>query len=280
MLIIAWAGGCAQASNLTDGTYFPGYISYQVPLSLFAPARMAPACAMLQRGELDKAEHVFALETHQHPEDLAAYVGFLQAAQGHRDAYLSQYQQDVRAEDSAANEFKLGMLAYYIRAEQASGTNQGKTLDGRDLAQIALKGLSRAYQLSHDPVAGFAYEDVLSYYGGGDGLRTWEDMMRRLGGLQIYRTYSYAKTHNWNGPQPSIPQLDGKDLTIFRYIVGSINFAFGEQVGITGSKSINGTTHIYVKSWSPVSAEHQAAMNYLGPWRQRLINAVSTAKHD
>ena len=103
----------AQTGQATDNVYWPGYVTASVPLSLFLPQSLRPACNLLTKGDLTSAENAFAAEIRLHPDDLAAYVGYLQATHGHRADLLQNYEQEAKRSKSPVSAFKLvGRLAH------------------------------------------------------------------------------------------------------------------------------------------------------------------------
>ena len=116
--IIILQPASAQTGQATDNIYWPSYVTYYVPLSLFLPQSLHPACSQLIEGDLPQAEDAFKTEIRLHPDDLAAYLGYLQAARAHRDGLLEGYEQAAKKNASPANAFKLGILAYYKLGEE------------------------------------------------------------------------------------------------------------------------------------------------------------------
>lgn len=182
----------AQTSPLVDNAYHPGYVAYALPLDWLVRPDLRLACDALKHNNLTVAEKAFRTEIGQHPDDFGSYVGLLQATRGVRDTYLTDYQQDVKNEDTAANEFKLGLLAWYMFGERMPDNRPEAQQDKNRLAKLAQNSLKRAYALSHSRVVGFVLADADILVGTRTAIAVYEDMLKRMAGADVYNTYLQA----------------------------------------------------------------------------------------
>lgn len=248
----------AAPLHVVYNRYIPGYVDYPTEISFFAPPGLVTACDALKRGEYDVARPIFANEIRLHPGDFAASLGFLQTASEQWNRLLPLYQKAVKEHDGAANEFRLGVLAWYIQGSPSVGFNMAKAGKRQQLARVARRGLQRAYELSHAPIVGFTLAYAYGYIGGGDGKGLYEDMLGRVGGEDGYSAYLNAKKSNWVGPQPPIPDYDRHRLLVTREIVGEIWADYGTLLND-----------------KPVYPDGQPAIKFLDEWRVRLKTAAA-----
>jgi len=235
VLICLVSAPAAWAFRPTDFVYFPGCVSYRVALKTFSAPGMAPACDLLKQERLTEAEPLFRAQTQRHPDDLTAWIGFLQAARGHRDQLLPQYQQEAAASPTEANEFKLGLLAFYMYGE--TYTNLGKP---PTLPNLAREHLKRAYEMTYSPVAGLALASCHWYTHPDHSRQVYETMIFRLAGEKIYQDYVHARDHNWAGPQPDVPLLSRDKMYGVRYAVGYLIFIDSGRIVTTETRRVNG----------------------------------------
>jgi|GEM_PF-2733542 len=281
MLLLAFSQpAIAQTGNATDTVYWPGYVATYVPLSLFLPQSLRPACKLLTEGDLIPAENAFATELRFHPNDLAAYVGYLQAARGHRDVLLQKYEQEAKASESPVAAFKLAMLAYYQLGEQWHDYSPARATQKRYLASLASWGFQRAFSQTQEPIAGFMLAGSVPYLKpapGKNDLGIYEVMLKSLGGRTVYQAYLQAKNGNWEAPQPPIPLLSKDKLAIFKMIVGMIYSQHGGQRGVVTGHHVSGQL-IYQTTYAPLTAEQEQAMAYLKEWSRRIGAAIKADK--
>ncbi len=266
----------AQTGQATDTVYWPGYVTAYVPLSLFLPQSLHPACNQLMQGDLAAAENAFATEIRLHPDDLAAYVGYLQAAHGHRDDLLPKYEQEAKRSKSPVSAFKLGVLAYYTLGEEWHDYSPAQATEKQRLANLASWGLQNAYSQTQEPITGFMLVGAAPYLKL-DGSNLYERMLKSLGGKAIYQTYLQAKKDNWTSPQPPIPQLSKDNLAIFKMIVGMIYSNDGGRRGVVTGHYVNGQ-FVYHTTYDPLTTEQERAMAYLKQWSQRIKSAIEADK--
>ena len=269
----------AQVEKPTDNVYFPGYVMEAVhPLASFVPEALHPACAALMQGDLSAAESAFQVYTASHPDDLTPWIGYLQATQGKRSSLLASYQKQAISKPTAANEFKLGVLAFYLFGERyTDGTKQGaarKTM----LARLAQESLTEAYHLSHNPAVGFVLQASYDYTSHfvkqtGNRLALSEDMIKSVGGEKVYSSYLQAKAHGWSGLPPSLPPLSRDKLVILRYIVGDRWAANSAIRSIVDTTFTNGKLQ-NTERVIPNAPAMMNASDYFGRWRQQLIAAT------
>ena len=185
LLILLLIGGQVNAQGPrgwpTDNVYYPGYVDVELmPLDLFVPKTLHHACIQLEAGDLVATRDTFSAYIQSHLDELAPYVGYLQAMRGNRASLLSAYEKAANKNKSAVNEFRLGVLAFYLMGERYLNGSDSQT---KALGKMARDSLERAYRLSHAPVVGFVLLTSYGYTGGGPGDDLVEDMMRRLGGF-------------------------------------------------------------------------------------------------
>jgi len=266
----------AQTGNAVDTVYWPGYVTTYVPLSLFLPQSLRPACNQLIQGDLAAAENAFATEIRLHPDDLAAYVGYLQAARGHRDALLQRYQQEAENSESPVNAFKLGVLAYYELGERWHDYSPARATEKQQLARIASREFRHIFNQTQEPIVGFMLAGAAPYLKqplGENGSAIYEGMLKSLGGKPIYQAYLQAKNDNWAAPQPPVPKLSKGKLAIFKMIVGMIYSQNGGQRGVISGHYVNGQL-VYQTTYDPLTAEQEQAMTYLKQWSRRISAAI------
>lgn len=269
----------AQVEKPTDNVYFPGYVMEAAhPLASFVPETLHPACATLMQGDFAAAAISFQPYVTSHPDELAPWIGYLQAIRGKRNALLPLYQKQAASKPTVANEFKLGVLAFYLFGERyTDGTKQGQARKTM-LARLAQESLTEAYHLSHDPAVGFMLQasyDYTSHYvkKTGDRLALSEDMIKSVGGEQVYRFYLQAKAHDWSGPPPPLPPLSRDKLVILRYIVGDRWAANSAIRSIVDTTYTNGKVQ-NTERVIPNSPAMTKASAYFGQWRQQLVAAT------
>lgn len=274
LLILAFgAPTSAQTGQILDNTYYPGYVAYALPLAWLVQPDLRPACAALQRNDLETAEKAFRSGIARHPEDLAAYVGLLQAMRGVRDTYLTDYQQDVKAEDTAANEFKLGVLAWYMFGERMPDYRPQAQKEKRRLAKVSRDALERAYDLSHAPVVGFTLADAEVLGGPRASVVIYEDMLKRMGGTRVYNAYISATRNGWRARQPPVPNMAPPDLLIFRRIITGLKSVNSGRGAVEVRHVVNGKETVTLRE-EPYSSVQQRAMAYLSTWAERIKEAA------
>lgn len=280
LLMDVTAGNKSAPPKLTDGVYFPGYVLYPAPLSEFVPPYLHQACERLMSGDLPLAEKAFAQEIRHHPNDLGAILGFLQAAHGHRDGLLPQYQQDVIKNPTPANHFKLGVLAWYMFGDlgQHSDNSAAAQLKWKMLQRLAWDNLEIAYKRTGDTVAGLTISFASIYLGHGLRVDFYEDMIRRLGGESVYRAYLTAKQDHWIASQPPIPHLPYSSLKTFAFLVSEIRACDAARSSPTLRRIVNGVVYSYAAPLPPFTPEQKRAMAFLGEWDRRIFYVVHKKK--
>ncbi len=257
--------------KLTDGVYFPAYVEYPDPLSDFVPPYLHQTCDMLKAGNLPVAEKAFAEEMRKHPDDLAAIIGFLQAAHGHRDGLLPQYRKEFATNPTPANQFKLGLLEFYMYGEyELHSPFSAYTMK---LRKLAWANLYAAYKHTGDPAVGLIVSWAGIYIGQG-GANINEEIMHRLGGDTVYQAYIWAKEHHWIAPQPPIPHLPLLKLRLFAFVVSEIRADDATRSSPTVRKMVNGVAHSYAAPLPPFTQEQKRAMAFLGEWHRRIYSVV------
>lgn len=275
-------GQAAQAQNgvATDEVYFPGYAAVGgVSLAAFVPQSLRPACAALQNGDLASAEKAFAEEMRHRPGDMAAVIGYLQAARSHRDALLGPYLQEETASHSPAAHFKLGVLAFYMfgARRQHGQAETAKQPEVLRLKTIAAANLQSALDRAQDPVVGFLVADAAAYIKlslpGGSDLGLYEAMLKQFGGSTVYHEYLTAKSNDWDVPQPPLPKMPPAKLRALRYIIGGIRSENGGIRGTVTQRVVDGRV-VYDTKYSTYTPAQERAMAYLGEWGHRLAAAA------
>lgn len=273
LLVLISTGALAQSGQPTDNVYYPGYVAYKFPVVWLVRPDLRPACGALQRNDLVTAEEAFRQGVGRHPDDLAAYLGLLQAARGVRDTYLTDYQQDAKNEDTAPNNFKLGVLALYMFGERLTDYRSQAKSEKQKLAKIAREALERAYDLRPDPIVGFTLADAYALMGKGNPIPLYEDTLKRTGGESVYRAYLHAKSSGWADKQPPIHKMPSKDLLILQRAVASIYSQTGGRSGLVITRVVDGkeTVRTNLPAYSSVQ---KRGMAYLYTWFQRIGAAV------
>jgi len=264
--------------RLTDSVYYPSYASYKTNLDLFLPASLEATNKELKNGNLTTAAKGFSTEIRQHPDDFAAYVGLLQSCRGVRNGLLPQYQTEERTSPTLINEFKLGLLTFYLYGEGlASGDPNSEKQ--RFLADISRKSLQKAYDLSHAAVIGFVLSDALSYTPGDSNVSAvFEDMLSRVAGSTPYQAYVSARTAHWNTNLPSFSSSNKKELLILARIVSNLRSQNSMTEGTVEETIVDGRKKI-IFGPGTYTQEQQRAMSYLQSWQQQLLKEASSLNH-
>ena len=257
---IAFSFPATGFSNPMSGAtepYSVGYVAYNVPLKYFVPVSLKNATQLLSAGNLSAAKPVFEQEVNRNPKDFAAVVGFLQSCPEDWPDLLPKYEASAKADPSAANEFRLGVLKYYFGFSGSIRT-QEKWSAGNQ----AGPALRLAYDLSHDPVVGFVCCDSCCDLNE-DPMLIAEDMLQRVGGPVCRQEYATAQSKSWAGPLPEVPKLDSKTLFITSRVVGFLYSFHGVQAAaIAGGSS--------PPTYEPLTVQQQAATGFLLRWRDEL----------
>ena len=253
----------------------PGFINYSALLSLFVSPKLLPACEALKKGNLSEAETAFAAAVKQNPDDLAARLGLLQAAKDRRHAWLLKYRREAQEHPSAANDFTVGVLAWYNFAEKAFDSSKDAEEAKKQLAQLARSSLQRAYAVTHLPIVGMTLTNAYDYIQG-DSVALCEDMLKKIGGIGVYNAYSYAKKNGWRDQRPPIPTLSGNNLGILASVVKKLWSKNSGQVGISETRRVNGQLVTELKGFQPFTPEQNRARAFLDEWIKRL-NAAADA---
>lgn len=280
LLMLVASVASAQVRLPTDSVYFPGYVNSEVPLALFVPPHLSPACVALQKGNLNVAEKAFAREIQQRPNNLAAHIGLLQAVRGRRDALLPQYQQEAARTGSATDEFKLGLLAWYLLGQIWQDHSKEAQSEKQKLKETARRGLTQAYQRTLSSVAGFTLVSAYGYLGanGGAAVELYEDMLRHLVGDSTYRFYQQTKQNKWTGQQPPVPKLSHNELLILQEVVGELYSENSVRYGRGETRIVNGKMRHIDKGVEPYTPPQQKARAYLGQWWRRIKEAAEKSK--
>lgn len=252
----------------TDFVYFPSCVSYRVALKTFSAPSMASACDLLKQERLTEAEPLFRAQTQKHPEDLVAWIGFLQAARGHRDQLLPRYQQEAAAAPTEVNEFKLGLLAFYMYGEVYMNIGKPPTL-----SNLAREHLERAYEMTYSPIAGLVLASCNWYTHPDHSRQVYEDMILHLAGVGVYQDYVQARDHNWAGPSPDVPLLSRDKMYGVRYAVGYLIFMGSGRIVTTETRRINGKD-VRITRKSPLTTSQERKSSYLSQWLDRIINLM------
>ncbi len=285
LLFLLGMAACMEMQAAAQTTYgweqasYPGYVSEYTPLSLFVAPVLLPACDALQKRDLAKAEQIFAAETRQHPNNLAAWLGLLQAARDHRDQWMPKFMTEVRTSPTATNHFKLGLLSWYQYVEKsfAASPKADPNMSLKERQQrrdTARENLEAAYRMTHAPVAGFSLAascDDLR----GHATPIYEDMLQRLGGTGVYQTYLRAKQNDWQGEQPPIPKLPRNDLLIMDRMAAFLRSQNSLRYHIMKQHIVNGHETTIDEGPEPYTPVQVQARAYLDIWRTRLKAAAN-----
>ncbi len=283
--------------TFADMSYLPGYVAYDIPISLFVPKYLQSACAALKKGEMKSAEKSFAAEIRKNPQHLGAVIGFLQSKRDQWDKLLPQYEKEAKLNPTAANEFKLGALAYYILEENLyryegvvlkrdpknphhfygfGGGIPSKELVAQrsQITNIANYGLERTWKLTHDPIVVILISPypIIDHYG-----KMLEEVIQRVGGARVYQTFIHAERNDWNAPQPAIKNGSLLDLTLLHFVVRLFlsNASFQRQYNTF--RKINGKQEL-VEVTAPLTDRQKHAKAYLGLWLKRISKRVNEMK--
>ena len=258
----------AQKSILLSGkeqninqVFLPGYINFRIPLSLFLPLDLKSAASALQGNKREIAAKAFARGIIVHPKDLAAYVGYLQAVPEQWDTLFQVYQKDAIRKPSPENQFKLGLVAFYLASGRIA---TGKTSEPIEkMHDLSRKNLESAFLVTHDPIAGF----VLA--GPGSSVSVYEKMLKRNGGIAAYNAYKKAENTEWMASQPPTPSLSANNLLILSYIVNGLLSGHSGLSGDVVIETGNGQSHVIYKShgYTPEQVKAQA---FLSTWESNL----------
>ncbi len=276
ILSLVLMSDCALASSntlLTDAVYYPGYISYKTSLDLFSSSSLMKANIDLMNGNLTASAKSFADQIAREPNDLAAYVGLVQSSRGTRQNLFFQYQIDERKKPSLTNEFKLGLVSFYLYGEGLKSSDP----NGKNqllLGSIARKKLQKAYDMNHAPIIGFILADALNYTPGSSSvLPVFEGMLKELGGTTLYQEYTSAKNSGWN---TTLPEYNGtkKNMLLLARIVSNLRSQNSMTVGTVEETVMDGKR---VVTFGPgtFKPEQQKAMSYLELWQKQLLKSAS-----
>lgn len=274
------AAASVEILKPVDNVYYPGYIDVGIPLSTFAPARLKPVCDSLIKGDDVTATNSFKEEIDQHPNDFAAYIGYLQSIGHGRDILLKSYKQEAKNNPSAVNTFKLGVLALYLSGENMRSISMQPENNPRDLGQLAVQNLNAAYKHSQLPITGFVLAS--SYFPllpaqtttSEQPLPIYESLLKQMSGKKIYLEYLHARNNHWNASEPDVPNLTKQNLEIFRYIIGGIRANNGIRYTSSSSKMVNGKWQIVTKL-SQYTNQQLLAMKFLQTWKDKINKKIS-----
>lgn len=275
LLALSTSVSADKDATLTDAVYHPGYASNKTILDLFLPASLKEANGNLKSGNLSASEKDFGLEISRHPDDLAAYVGLLQASRGKRDTLFPQYQTDEKSSPNLTNEFKLGVLAFYLFGEGLQSSSPSSARE-QMLADVSRKGLQKAYEMSHSPLIGFVLADALDYTpGNSNNLVLFEDMLKHVGGPTAFQDYLTAKNSHWSTPLPSSAGCSKSDLLILSRIASNLRSQVSMTEGTVEETVVNGQKTI---TFGPgtYTQDQEKGMLYLHSWREQLLNVAAS----
>jgi hypothetical protein len=248
----------------------PGYVNYNIPLSTFAAPELAPACSLLQSGDLADARTQFDRYLHDHPGDPSAIVGSIQAATGdpaYATTLLKQYEDADQREASPANDLKLGLTAFYALGDEFRETGPDAEKTGKSLQKIARSKLQSAYDGSRSPIVGFILENSYMFTGGGDRSGVLEDILERMSGPEVSKAYLRAKKSNWNASLPPVPDLPKAQLEVLRWVVGSLWALNGMQHAV---RPVSGSESAKL---APLTSLQESAQDYLEEWLKQIRTA-------
>ncbi len=278
-----------QANHPRNAPYEAGFVIHALPLDWFVSIDLVPGCEALKSNNLKAAEELFSAAIRKDPNQPALYVGYLQAIPQKREGLLAPYRADARRAATAVNHFKLGLLATYVRMDWLN-LHSDEGFRKSDVIQYeAVEHMEAAYKMVHSPMIGFllyrTYDQCRRTYTTKvirgkpvvvkpTHIQVEEDMLERMSRPAIYKTYLHAKSNYWIGEQPGTPQLSGSDLRVLGRLVHAMWAHHGGMLGRPVQKMVDGNIIIsYV--FTPVSAENQRAMEYMGQWEKRIKEEAS-----
>lgn len=220
--------------SLPMGFYRLGELSTNTPLSLFLPERITKAHPNLF-ASASEARPILEREVREHPDDLAAWVGYLQTIPEQWGKLIAPYQKEAKEKDTVVAHFKLGVLLLYRALSLSSHPDRAHLGDSLRLNDLAGNQLRQAYTLNPIPLTGMMYGES-----GRCESNFHESLLRRFSNEQTYQTYLRAKKSGWTTPQPDLPNKSRNELLILRRIVALVYRHNSGRTGIQQKKIING----------------------------------------
>ena len=243
----------------------PGYVGTVFPLrSIVAPA-LIPACAALEKNETAVALPVFQTEIEQHPDNLAAQIGYIQASRARWPILLEQYGRQAKAHPTGENKFLLGVVAFYLYAPYHYDSSTKSKNQKAALNHLSATYMLDAYEMTHHPVIAMMLDVVSRFVHARDFNSPDEEMIRRMGSQAIYQVYITAKQNHWQGPQPSTPRLQKTDLALFGFFVRGVSRQLGSLTAIGETTFENGVPHTKVKM-VPRKPDDIRGEKYMDTW--------------
>lgn len=278
MLMVFPYASRAQQKGMADNVYIPGQVHWNIPLNLFADTDLQQACADLTAKRMGPAAHAFSAALDKSPENLSAVIGLIQAAPERRNALRQAARKHIEKGGAAADYLAAGLIDFYEWGRLWPGPIfTGREVPGRSALRSSARAyLRKAYDLSHDPVAGFVLYAACDELG---GLAPLEDIAERAGGPEFANQYRRAKALSWKMPVPGVPNIPTKRLRVLEralyYIMGPYPApCAGQRV-----RTVNGKTTIesYIQMPTP---EHNRAAYFLTNWVNKIRTALGIPLFD
>ncbi len=246
-------------------------------LSDLSPTRIRNPYDLLRQRHLKEAALGLQQELAQHPDSLAAYVGLMQAEPARWPTEISRLRAEIaqkrtnHQEPQVADLFKLGVLLYYRWGQQPTPPR-----DQKPLAE-AQTLLVQAWHRDHQPIIGLALGDTLI-----DGILSSDSLtkglsrqtislqlLKELGGPQVYAQYLRAEKSLWNADPPAVSLVPKQNLRPLLAVVANLRSLYGQRSGIL--RVVNGKPTMID---NPVPASQIAHERYLREWFNRLVAAI------
>ncbi len=288
----------ALAFHYTQPLYEPGLITGTL-LANFVPDRLRQACDLLLKkrvGEATpKAAFLFRKELAKHPQDLAAYIGLLQADPSILATESRRLKMEVdRNKGGLAAKFKLSVALFYCYS--ALPTMLQREEKYQKLMAPAFAFMEKVWEVEKKPLVGFMLTEM--YFGSpkltpNAALLKDREIMDRLllalGGQAIYSRYLQAKANLWNATPPPVqwvPIANRADLwLVIHYLWGIASVHVGRGTLLDGTSLIVvvelGQEKLEEKKyadqtaikWNPMPPIQLRQSRYLVDWEEALKKA-------
>lgn len=280
-----------------DFVYSRGYVLYpNFPISLFVPKYLQSACESLKNDDIESAKNLFSKEMKKNPDDFGAIIGFLQTQQDQWEKLLPQYEQEATLNPTASNEFKVGVLAYYILEKNlyryegmvmkrdpknphhfySFGTIPSKQLiaERKQITDIARHGLKQFWEHTQNPILILLISPypVFNHYNG-----MFEGIIKSVGGTREYQAYINAKNKDWVAHQPPMGEYSRLDLTLLHFVADGYFSFYSYRKQYTALRKINGKL-TRVNITVPLTSTQKHAKAYFGYWLRRIDTKLAETK--
>ena len=247
----------------------PGYLIGKFRLRSVVTDSLLPACDALENENFAAALPAFQKEIEQHPDNMAAQIGYIQASRERWPALLGQYRQLAKAHPTGENKFLLGFTAFYVYTAYQYDYSEASADKREALNNLAASNLLEAYIKTHQPVIALGVDAAAHFLNTGNRPSIPEEMLLRMGGQAIHRVYLNARQNHWEGAQPPVPHLSRTDLAVFGYFVRGISRQLSSLSGVEVHQIVNGRNVVKFKML-PRKPDDISGEKYMDAWEASI----------